>query len=183
MRLIDADELISELHETVFLDGEDRSRVLEIIEEAPTVKSDKLGMRNLTKDEAYAIAEFIDINIFTAIRSDTEWDSLQNLRNLIHGYEILCRLSGYVGLTEDGCQTEEVNCRNCGASECVEKIPPADVRPVVLCGDCRWFNVTGYPDPALDMPELRMGHCFTLGRDVQACWFCGTGEHKEDADG
>lgn len=62
-------------------------------------------------------------------------------------------------------------------------LQPADVRSVVLCGDCRWFTDTGYPNPDPDMPELRMGHCFILGRDVQACWFCGTGEQKEDEDG
>ena len=68
------------------------------------------------------------------------------------------------------------------ALDLIRQHPPADVRPVVLCGDCRWFNVTGYPDPDLYMPELRMGHCFILGRDVQACWFCGFGEQKEDAN-
>ena len=55
----------------------------------------------LTKGEAFAIAEFIDMNIFDAIRTDTDWDSFQNLRNLIHGYEKCCALSGYVGLTDD----------------------------------------------------------------------------------
>lgn len=54
----------------------------------------------LTRDEAYAIAEFIDANIFDAIRNDTDWDSFQNLRNLIHGYEKCCKLSGFVGLTD-----------------------------------------------------------------------------------
>lgn len=57
-------------------------------------------MSDLTKDEAFAIAEFIDNNIFQAIRDDEDWDSLQNLRNLIHGYEKCCKASGYVGLTE-----------------------------------------------------------------------------------
>lgn len=54
----------------------------------------------LTKDEAYAIAEFIDANIFDAIRNDTDWDSFQNLRNLIHGYEKCCKVSGFIGLTD-----------------------------------------------------------------------------------
>ncbi len=59
----------------------------------------------LTKDEAFSIAEFIDMNIFNAIRTDTEWDSFYNLWCLIHGYEICCAISGYVGVTdkkEDG---------------------------------------------------------------------------------
>ena len=54
----------------------------------------------LTKDEAYAVAEFIDMNIFTAIRTDEEWDSFQNLRNLIHAYEKCKVKSGYVGVTD-----------------------------------------------------------------------------------
>lgn len=58
-------------------------------------------MPELTKDEAYAIAEFIDSNIFDAIRNDPEWDSFQALRNLVHGYEKCCTISGYVGTTDD----------------------------------------------------------------------------------
>ena len=54
----------------------------------------------LTKDEAYAVAGFIDTYIFDAIRNDTDWDSFQNLRNLIHAYEKCCKLSGYVGMTD-----------------------------------------------------------------------------------
>ena len=61
-------------------------------------------MKELTKDEAYAIAEFIDFNIFDAIRNDTDWDSFQNLRNLI--YEKCCAVSGYRGLT-DGSEGEQ----------------------------------------------------------------------------
>lgn len=54
----------------------------------------------LSKDEAYAIAEFIDMNIFSAIRNDLDWDSFRALINLIHGYEKCCAMSGYVGLTD-----------------------------------------------------------------------------------
>lgn len=57
-------------------------------------------MLELTKDEAFAVAEFIDMNIFSAIRNDTDWDSFQNLRDLIHGYEKCCSISGYVGVTD-----------------------------------------------------------------------------------
>lgn len=54
----------------------------------------------LTKDEAYAVAEFIDDNIFDVIRNDIDWDSFQALRNLIHAYEKCCEISGYVGMTD-----------------------------------------------------------------------------------
>lgn len=59
-----------------------------------------MSKTELTKGEAYAVAEFIDMNIFTAIRSDEDWDSFQNLRNLCHAYEKCCAFSGYVGVTD-----------------------------------------------------------------------------------
>lgn len=54
----------------------------------------------LTKDEAYAVAEFIDGNLYNYIRSDEEIDSMQWLRNVLHAYEKMCAASGYVGATE-----------------------------------------------------------------------------------
>lgn len=54
----------------------------------------------LTKDEAYAVAEFIDMNILPVIRNDLDWDSFQALRNFVHVYEKFCEVSGYVGLTD-----------------------------------------------------------------------------------
>lgn len=57
-------------------------------------------MLELTKDEAYAVAEFIDMNIFEAIRNDDDWDSFRNLRNLVHAYEKCCKISGFIGLTD-----------------------------------------------------------------------------------
>ena len=58
-------------------------------------------MIDLTKDEAIAIASHIDSTLFDSIRDDTDIDSMQWLRNMIHGYEKLCAYSGYVGLTEE----------------------------------------------------------------------------------
>lgn len=58
-------------------------------------------MNELTKEEAYAIANFIDMNLILSIRNDEETDSMMWLRNMIHGYEKLCKYSGYVGLTDE----------------------------------------------------------------------------------
>ena len=55
---------------------------------------------NLTKNEAYAIANHIDLTLIQSIRDDTEIDSMTWLRNMIHGYEKLCEYSGYKGMTE-----------------------------------------------------------------------------------
>ena len=54
----------------------------------------------LNKDESYAVAEFIDYNLLDFIRSDTDMDSMEWLRNILHAYEKMCKASGYVGLTE-----------------------------------------------------------------------------------
>lgn len=55
---------------------------------------------NLTKYEAYAIADHIDLTLIQSIRDDTDIDSLMWLRNMIHGYEKLCEYSGYKGMAE-----------------------------------------------------------------------------------
>ncbi len=57
-------------------------------------------MNELTKDEAYAIADFIEINLMQVIRNDADIDSMRWLKNMIHGYEKLCKFSGYVGITD-----------------------------------------------------------------------------------
>ena len=56
----------------------------------------------LTKDEAHAVAEFIDINLISSIRNDIDIDSMLWLRNIVHAYEKLCEYSGYIGTTEIG---------------------------------------------------------------------------------
>ena len=61
----------------------------------------EFSVDNLTKDEAYAICDFISMNLIDVIRNDIDIDSMQWLRNIIRGYEKLCTFSGYVGLTED----------------------------------------------------------------------------------
>ena len=54
----------------------------------------------LTKKEAYALADFIDFALYDRIRNDTDIDSMEWLKSIVHAYEKLCEFSGYVGLTE-----------------------------------------------------------------------------------
>ena len=54
----------------------------------------------LTPKEAYAVAEFIDCNLLGYIRSDTDIDSMDWLKSIVHAYEKMCKASGFVGLTE-----------------------------------------------------------------------------------
>lgn len=63
---------------------------------------------NLTKNEAYAIANHIDMTLIQSIRDDTEIDSLMWLRNMIHGYEKLCEYGGYKDIfAEDDPESEK----------------------------------------------------------------------------
>lgn len=55
----------------------------------------------ITQDEAYSLAQLVDLTLIEHIRSDTDLDSIQWLRNIVHAYEKLCKVSGYVGVTED----------------------------------------------------------------------------------
>ena len=58
-------------------------------------------MIDLTKAEAYAVADLISCDLFDRIRLDTDIDSMEWLINTVHAYEKLCKFSGYVGLTDD----------------------------------------------------------------------------------
>lgn len=55
---------------------------------------------DLTKGEAYAVADIIDTYIFQMIRDDLDIDNISWLRNILNAYDKLCDASGYVGLTD-----------------------------------------------------------------------------------
>ena len=59
-------------------------------------------MNELTKEEAYAIANFIDTYLFTSIRQDEEIDNLLWLKNVLNGYEKLCKFGEYEQVPNDG---------------------------------------------------------------------------------
>lgn len=49
----------------------------------------------------------------------------------------------------------------------------ADVRPVVLCRDCK--------HSAVDLENMRYCKCVTYYNHVQDDWFCADGEKKEES--
>lgn len=67
---------------------------------ADKITAGQIPFCSLTKKEAYAVAEFIDVNLFANIRNDTDIDSMEWLKSILHAYEKMCKASGYVGLTE-----------------------------------------------------------------------------------
>jgi len=58
-------------------------------------------MIDLTKNEAFSVAEFIDMNLIDTLHNNVDIDSMSWLKNMIHAYEKLCAYSGYLGFTED----------------------------------------------------------------------------------
>lgn len=66
----------------------------------------RMMITELTKEEAYVVAGFIDSFIFDAIRNDLEWDSFQNLRILVHAYDKCKANSGYDGMTDSGMEED-----------------------------------------------------------------------------
>ena len=64
-------------------------------------------MNKLTKAEAFAIANFIDAYLFTTIRKDEEADNIWWLKDVLDGYEKLCRFSNYDKVPNDGERGEE----------------------------------------------------------------------------
>lgn len=64
-------------------------------------------MNELTKAEAYAIANFIDEYIFASIRQDEEVDNLWWVRDVLNGYEKLCIFGKYGKVPNDGERGEE----------------------------------------------------------------------------
>lgn len=68
-------------------------------------------MNDLTKDEAYAVAEFIDCSLLTYIREDEDVDSMLWLRNVVFAFEKLRKYGGYAPLTYPAteCEKEEGN--------------------------------------------------------------------------
>ncbi len=59
-----------------------------------------MGELNITKAEAEALCNHIDMTLIQTIRDDTDIDSMNWLRSMVHAYEKLCAYCGYVGLTE-----------------------------------------------------------------------------------
>lgn len=56
---------------------------------------------NLTKDEACALANHIEMTLIQSIRDDVDIDSMKWLRNMCRAYEKLCVYGDYHGATED----------------------------------------------------------------------------------
>ena len=61
----------------------------------------------LTVEEAFSLAELIDLRLFDIIRQDEELDNIRWLRNIVFAYEKLRRYSGYP--RDPACGEEEQN--------------------------------------------------------------------------
>ena len=61
----------------------------------------------LTKGEAYAVADFINLNLIETIRNDTDIDSMLWLRRVIHAYDKLAKYGEYNSGYVDGEKEDE----------------------------------------------------------------------------
>ena len=111
MRLIDADALMAHRRRVYVADPhrfiEDTAVLWDDVMKSPTVSTQnepsepsKEGINEMTKAEAYALAEMIHFNLFDNIRKDEDIDSMRWLKSVLSAYEKLCAISGYVGITE-----------------------------------------------------------------------------------
>lgn len=60
-----------------------------------------------------------------------------------------------------------------GVLAAVDRIPAADVRPVVLCKDCK--------HSAIDLENMRYCKCVVYYNHVSDDWFCADGEKREES--
>ena len=86
---------------TIYYDGNGNEIDLKELANYSPILDRKIGELDLTKDEAYVAAEFIDMTLINEIRRAEDIDSMRWLRNIVHAYEKLKKFSGYKGLTEE----------------------------------------------------------------------------------
>ena len=61
----------------------------------------------------------------------------------------------------------------------IEAIPAADVRPVVLCKDCKWYKESELLAPNRFCFRLQDGNGKHIGYNFSDMDFCSYGERKE----
>ena len=70
----------------------------------------------------------------------------------------------------------EAPCKSCGIHDMLEEVeayPAADVRPVVLCKDCKCYRQSSFVDNHME--------CARSGFPVHPVDFCSRGEKREES--
>ena len=93
-------EYASELIESKLSTDEAYSEAMDKIDVLATELA-TLRATEITPDEAYSLAELIDMDLIDHIRNDTDVDSMRWLINIVHAFEKLCKKSGFQSLTAD----------------------------------------------------------------------------------
>jgi hypothetical protein len=73
----------------------------------------------------------------------------------------------------------EAPCKSCGIHDMLEEVedyPAADVRPVVLCRECKHWETSWTPQGVSDGRH----YCAPLDLYPSADWFCADGEKREE---
>ena len=63
------------------------------------------------------------------------------------------------------------------AARAIDSIPAADVRPVVLCRDCKHWDIDWVPNYAKENEHF----CPIITLTTRDDWFCADGEKREES--
>ena len=73
-------------------------------------------------------------------------------------------------------------CRSCGIDDildAVEDFPAADVRPVVLCRDCKWYQIDELKKDGTEDKRYKPSVCVLAKQRREPNHFCADGERRK----
>ena len=71
------------------------------------------------------------------------------------------------------------NCEEC--EHPIDDIPAADVREVVLCRDCRWYQIDELKKDGTEDRRYKPSVCVLAGQRRDPNNFCADGEKREES--
>ena len=74
---------------------------------------------------------------------------------------------------------------NNNAHDCadnIRSIPAADVRPVVLCRDCKWYEINELKKDGTEDRRYKPSVCMLAEQHREPNHFCADGEKREESE-
>ena len=78
----------------------------------------------------------------------------------------------------------EAPCKSCGIHDMLEEVeayPAADVRPVVLCRDCKWYQIDKLKKDGTEDSRYKPSVCVLAEQRRDPNHFCAGGEKREES--
>lgn len=66
--------------------------------------------------------------------------------------------------------------------EMIDSIPAADVRPVVLCRDCKWYEINELKKDGTEDRRYKPSVCMLAEQHREPNHFCADGEKREESE-